>query len=82
MAVRQRALNLNLVRSGANHRAAPEQSLQSANQIHRQLAQIGQGPLLRAAMLIAICLPQQHRRRRTPIGNRLDEHSRIESHLD
>src|SRR6266566_2467585 len=82
MAVRQRTLDLNLVRSGTNHRAALEQRPQSANQIPRQLAQIGQGPLLRAAMLVAIAIPQQHRSRRTSIGNRLDEHSRIESHLE
>jgi hypothetical protein len=82
MAVGQRTLDLDRVRSGADHRAALEQRLQTFKQIRRKLAQIGQRPLVRAALLVAPALPQQDRRRRTPIGNRFHEHSRIESHPD
>ncbi len=62
MAMGQGTLDLQLIRPGANHRPALEQSLQPVNHIARQFAQIGQGPLLRATQLVAIALPQQHRR--------------------
>ncbi len=80
MAVRQRTLDLQFLRPGTEHRSALEQRLQGVDHVPRQLAQIGQGPLLRAALRVAIALPQQNRRRRGPIRYRLDEHSRIESH--
>jgi hypothetical protein len=35
---------------------------------------------VRAAFLVAPALPQQNRGRGAPIGNRFDEHPRIESH--
>lgn len=54
--------------------------LEKRHHIFRQLAQIGERPLLRPAILIPIALPQQNRRRRTTIRNGLDEHVRIESH--
>ncbi len=74
VAMRQRSLDPHLVRSGADHRAAPEQRSQTIDDIVRQFAQVGQRALLRASLLIAVALPQQHRWRRRPIGHRLDEH--------
>ena len=80
MAMRQRALDLHLLRPGTDRRAALQQRLQTIDHITRQLAQVGQCALLRAASFVAITLPQQHRRRRRPIGHRLDEPGRIGSH--
>src|SRR6201989_2605513 len=48
--------------------------------VARQLAQIGQGALLRTTLLVTVALPQQHRRRRGPVRHGLDEHRRIGSH--
>ena len=48
--------------------------------LDRQLAQIGQGALLRTTLLVTVALPQQYRRRRGPVGHGLDEHPRIGSH--
>src|SRR6185437_7538574 len=75
MAMRQGTFDLQFARPRPDHRAALEQGLQSFDRIARQLAQVGQGPLLRAAVLIALALAKQHRRRRTPVRNRLNEHS-------
>src|ERR1700687_486309 len=80
MAVRQGALDFQFLRTGADDRSAFQHRLQCIDHIARQLAEIGQRPLLRTAFLVAITLPQQHRRRRVSIGHRLDEHARIESY--
>ncbi len=45
-----------------------EQCPETLDKGPRQLAQIGQGALLRAAARVAIALAQQHRRRRAPIS--------------
>jgi hypothetical protein len=75
MAMRQRALNLQFLRPRADQRAALEDCLQNRHHLVRQLAQIGQRPLLGPAVLVAIALAQQYRRRGIPIRNRLDEHT-------
>ena len=69
MAMRQRALDLQLLRPVPIDRPALEQRLQLSITSRRQLAQIGQRALLRPAMLVAIALPQQHRGRRIAIGH-------------
>ena len=82
MAMRQRALDPQSVRAKADHPAALEQRLEPVDDGGRQLAQIGQRPLLRLAALVPVALAQQHGRRRLAIGHGLDEHARIESYLD
>jgi len=57
MPMRQRALNLQIVRASADHCPALQERLQRSNHIRRQPAEIGQGPFLRAALLVAIALP-------------------------
>jgi hypothetical protein len=82
MTVRQRTLDRQLLRLTAEQCSALEQRLQGLDYVPRQLAQIGQGPLLRPSMPVAIGLPQQNRRRRIAIRHDVDEHRGIESQLD
>jgi hypothetical protein len=79
MAMRQRALDLQLIYARANQRAALEDRLERSHHLTWQLAQVRQRSLLGPALRVAIALPQQNRRRTIPIRNRLDEHPRIES---
>ena len=54
MTVRQRTLDRQLLRLTAEQCSALEQRLQGLDDVPRQLAQIGQGPLLRPSMLVAM----------------------------
>jgi hypothetical protein len=78
MAVRQGAFDFQFLRTRADDRGSLQHRLQRVDHVARQLAEIGQRPLLRTALLVTIALPQQHRRRRVSIGHRLNEHARIE----
>src|SRR5271168_2738023 len=87
VAVRQRPLDpepllARRARGGEDRHPAFQQPLQPGDQRGRQLAQIGERPLLRLARFVAIALAQQDRRRRGPIRHGLDEHVRIESQVE
>jgi hypothetical protein len=53
VAMRQRALDRQFIRSGADDSPTLEQRLEAVDHIPRQLAQIGQGALLRPALFVA-----------------------------